>query len=43
MQDRLRMEAFMPFRLLRVAESVDHGWLPYARNTLRALRQGNRS
>ncbi len=29
MQDRLRMEAFMPFRLLRVAESVDHGFMHF--------------
>lgn len=29
MQDRLRMETFMPFRLLRVAESVDNGFMQF--------------
>ncbi|MFN3720976.1 MAG: MarR family winged helix-turn-helix transcriptional regulator [Rhizobium rhizophilum] len=29
MQERLRMEAFMPFRLLRVAESVDSGFTQF--------------
>lgn len=29
MQERLRMEAFMPFRLLRVAESVDNGFTQF--------------
>ncbi|WP_246780574.1 MarR family winged helix-turn-helix transcriptional regulator [Rhizobium sp. AQ_MP] len=29
MQDRLRMETFIPFRLLRVAESVDHGFMQF--------------
>lgn len=29
MQDRLSMETFLPFRLLRVAESVDHGFMQF--------------
>ncbi len=29
MHDRLRMEAFLPFRLIRIAESVDNGFMQF--------------